>query len=158
MPRPYRLGRRNFIGIGMAGGLSLLSDPETLAALEGQHRDRPGRAKNVLVILEQGGMSHTDTWDPKPDTLVQQLSPYKPISTSVPGMQFTELLPYTSKVANKLSVIRSMHHTTGIANGHPKGTQYTLSGHVPGGPLEMPDIGSVVAPVSYTHLTLPTKA
>ena len=64
MPRPYRLGRRNFIGIGMAGGLSLFNNPETLTALEGQHRDRPGRAKNVLVILEQGGMSHTDTWDP----------------------------------------------------------------------------------------------
>jgi hypothetical protein len=145
MPRSHRLGRRNFIGIGMAGGLSLLNNPETLTALEAEHRDRPGRAKNVLVILEQGGMSHTDTWDPKPDTLVGQLSPYKPISTNVPGMQFTELLPQTSTVADKLSVIRSMHHTTGIANGHPKGTQYTLSGHVPGGPLEMPDIGSVVA-------------
>ena len=145
MPRSHSLGRRNFLGIGMAGGLSLLNNVEALTALEAEYKDRPGRAKNVLVILEQGGMSHTDTWDPKPDTLVGQLSPYKPISTNVPGMQFTELLPHTSKVADKLSVIRSMHHTTGIANGHPKGTQYTLSGHIPGGPLEMPDIGSVVA-------------
>ena len=129
----------------MAGGLSLFQNAVTIKALEGQYRDRPGRAKNVLVILEQGGMSHTDTWDPKPDTLVAQLSPHKPISTTVPGMQFTELLAKTSRVAHKLSVIRSMYHTNGITNGHPKGTQYTLSGHVPGGPVEMPDIGSVVA-------------
>ena len=62
--------RRKFLGIGVAGGLSLFQTTATLKALEGQYRDRPGRAKNVLVILEQGGMSHTDTWDPKPDTLV----------------------------------------------------------------------------------------
>ena len=139
------LRRRNFLGIGVAGGLSLFQNAVTVKALEGQYRDRPGRAKNVLVILEQGGMSHTDTWDPKPDTLVGQLSPHKPISTTVPGMQFTELLAKTSRVAHKISVIRSMYHTNGITNGHPKGTQYTLSGHVPGGPIEMPDIGSVVA-------------
>ncbi len=145
MLRSYRLGRRNFIGIGMAGGLSLLSNPGQVLAGTDQRRDRPGRAKNVLVILEQGGMSHMDTWDPKPDTLAEQVSPYRPIKTNVPGMHFTELLTHTSKVADKLSVIRSMHHTTGVANGHPKGTQYTLSGHAPGGPLEMPDIGSVVA-------------
>ncbi len=145
MSRSCSIARRNFIGIGVAGGLSLLHNSDTLVALEDQYRDRPGRAKNVLVILEQGGMSHTDTWDPKPNTLVQQLSPYKPISTNVPGMQFTELLTHTAKVADKLSVIRSMYHTSGVTNGHPKGTQYTLSGHVPGGPLEMPDLGSVVA-------------
>ena len=147
MPRPYRIGRRNFLGIGVAGGLSISAIPASVLAGKSQSgsTDRPGSAKNVLVILEQGGMSHTDTWDPKPDTIASQASPYRPISTNVPGMQFTELLTKTSKVAEKLSVIRSMHHTTGIANGHPKGTQYSLSGHVPGGPVEMPDIGSVVA-------------
>ena len=145
MAKKSNLSRRNFIGIGFAGGLSWLNRPKALQAFEGQHRDGTGRAKNVLVILEQGGMSHTDTWDPKPDTLAEQLSPYKAISTNVPGIQFTELLPETSQVADKLSIIRSMHHTSGVTNGHPKGTQYTLSGHVPGGPVEMPDIGSVVA-------------
>jgi len=145
VPKACNLGRRNFIGIGAAGGLSVLNSPFASEAFEGEYRDRPGRAKNVLVILEQGGMSHTDTWDPKPDTLVEQMSPYKTVSTNVPGMQFTELLSETSKVADKLTVIRSMYHTSGVTNGHPKGTQYTLSGHVPGGPLEMPDIGSVVA-------------
>jgi hypothetical protein len=147
MPRAYRLGRRNFIGIGLAGGLSIFNAPARSTARESQSgaNNRPGRAKNVLIILEQGGLSHTDTWDPKPDALAEHSSVYRPISTNVPGMQFTELLTHTSKVADKLSVIRSMHHTSGIANGHPKGTQYALSGHLPIGPVEMPDIGSVVA-------------
>ncbi|QDU98390.1 DUF1501 domain-containing protein [Lignipirellula cremea] len=147
MPAPFRIGRRNFLGIGMLGGLSVLPVPATVLAGRppGSNRDRPGKAKNVLVILEQGGMSHIDTWDPKPAAVADHVSPYRPIATNVPGMQFTELLSKTAKVADKLSVIRSMHHTSGQANGHPQGTQYTLSGHVPGGPVEMPDIGSVVA-------------
>lgn len=146
MPRCYRLGRRNFLGIGLAAGLSVTSVPAVSFAADDRRksRDRPGPAKNVLVILEQGGLSHIDTWDPKPHAPVEHVSPYRPISTNVPGMQFTELLKHTAGVADKLSVIRSMHHTTGIANGHPKGTQYALSGHVPGGAVEMPDIGSVV--------------
>ena len=41
--------RRNFLGIGVAGGLALLNNSNAVAAIEGQHRDRPGRAKNVLV-------------------------------------------------------------------------------------------------------------
>ena len=146
MPASSHIGRRNFLGLGLAGGLSVLQANSLAVGSDGRgsSSDRPGRAKNVLVILEQGGMSHIDTWDPKPDALAEHASPYRPIQTNVPGMHFTELLTHTAKVADKLSVIRSMHHTTGIANGHPKGTQYTLSGHVPMGPVEMPDIGSVV--------------
>ena len=104
-----------------------------------------GPARNVLVVLEQGGLSHVDTWDPKPDVAADHRSPHRPVSTVVPGMQFTELLSNTAKVADRLSVIRSMYHPKSGANGHPKGTQYALSGQHPGGPLEMPDMGSVIS-------------
>src|SRR5437016_4209842 len=67
-----------------------------------------------------------------------------PIATSVPGMQFTDLMPHTARVADKLSVIRSMWHDKAGANGHPDGTQYILSGSHPNSPLEMPDIGCIV--------------
>ena len=145
-----QFGRRSFLGIGMAGGLTSLSVSRLLAQTA-KNGDRPGSAKNVLVILEQGGMSHIDTWDPKPESLADNRSPYKPINTNAPGIQFTELLSRTSQVADKLTVIRSMHHKNGIASGHPKGTQYALSGHVPGGPVEMPDIGSVVGHRINSH-------
>ncbi len=136
-----RVQRRSFLGLGMAGGLSLLNNGRSFAS----GATGKGRAKNVLVILEQGGLSHMDTWDPKPEAPADHRSIYHPISTNVAGMQFTELLTHTARVADKLTVIRSMHHTTNVANGHPTGTQYALSGEVPGGPVEMPDIGSVAA-------------
>ncbi len=104
-----------------------------------------GAAKNVLVVLEQGGMSQVDTWDPKPNVTSEHRSPFKPISSNVPGIQFTELLSHTAKIADKLAVVRSMYHPKSGANGHPKGTQYMLSGSHPGSPIEMPDIGSVVS-------------
>ena len=85
-----------------------------------------------------------DTWDPKPNAPSEHRSIFKPIGTKVPGMQFTELLAKTAKVADKLAVVRSMYHKIKV-DDHPKGTQYILSGEVPGGPVEMPDIGSVVA-------------
>ncbi len=145
------LDRRSFLGLGLVGGLSGLAEQLQAATSSGGPMLK-ARAKNVLVILEQGGMSHMDTWDPKPDAVAEHRSPYKPIATNVPGMQFTELLAKTARQANKLAVIRSMHHKTNVASGHPLGTQYALSGEVPGGPVEMPDIGSVVAQLRGTEL------
>jgi hypothetical protein len=147
-----KLTRRNILQLG-AGGVLGWSLPQMLAlqATANPNR-RTGRAKNVLVILEQGGMSHIDTWDPKPDVVLDHRSPYRPVATRVPGMQFTELLTKTARVADKLAVVRSMHHRSGrVAAGHPDGTQYALSGSHPGSVFEMPDIGSMVAHVLGTE-------
>ncbi|NBO93305.1 MAG: DUF1501 domain-containing protein [Planctomycetia bacterium] len=131
--------RRHCLRLGATGVLGW-SLPQLLAlqanAATGQ---LAARAKNVLVVLEQGGLSHIDTWDPKPDVVVEHRSPYKPIATRVPGMRFTELLAKTGRHADKLAVVRSMH---GGANDHPGGTRYVLSGSRS---PEMPDIGSVVS-------------
>jgi hypothetical protein len=133
--------RRSFLGLGVASGVAALARP--LAAGEAGRQSLPrGRAKQVLVVLEQGGVSHMDTWDPKPETAADQRSPYQPIDTNVPGIQFTELLAKTSRHADKLAVVRSMTH--GV-NGHPEGTAYLLQGFKPGGPLKMPDVGTTVA-------------
>jgi hypothetical protein len=137
------LQRRSFLGLGLAGGLHALASPSR--AITGSSNRPAGKARNVIVLLEQGGLSHLDTWDPKPEAVAEHRSPYRPIATSVPGIQFTSLLPHSARIAHKLAVVRSFHHTTNVANGHPLGTQYVLSGSVPGGPIEMPDMGSVVA-------------
>lgn len=135
--------RRQALQVGTAGVLGL-SMPQWMAiqAAASPTAGRPA-AKNVLVILEQGGLSHMDTWDPKPNAPVDHRSPHRPIATNVPGIQFTSLLPRTSLLADKLSVIRSMWHAKPGANGHPDGTQYALSGSLPTNPLEMPDIGCI---------------
>ena len=120
-----RLQRRSFLGIGMAGGLSLWASASFGSS---SFENRAARAKSVLLIYEQGGLSHIDTWDPKPEILVDHRSPHGVIATKVPGMQFTALLSKTAQVANKLTVVRSMYHKDGGVNGHPDGTQYALSG------------------------------
>ncbi|MGD9855529.1 MAG: DUF1501 domain-containing protein [Planctomycetaceae bacterium] len=98
----------------------------------------------MLVLFEQGGMSQIDTWDPKPEVPEEHRSPFRPISTCVPGIQFTELLARTAQHADKLAIVRSMHQPQpNIGNSHPRGCQYVFSGEAPGGPIEMPDIGSV---------------
>ncbi len=137
------LSRRNLLKSVAPGvlGISL----GNLLAVEAVASGGRQQAKNILVVLEQGGMSHTDTWDPKPLAASENRSPHAPIDSNVAGIQFTALLKKTSQVADKLAVVRSMYHPKPGANGHPKGTQYMLSGAHPGGPTEMPDIGSVVS-------------
>ena len=145
------LDRRQILRIGAAGimGWSL---PEMLAMHANAATDtKSAKAKNVLVILEQGGLSQVDTWDPKPHAIVEHRSPYKPVATKVPGMRFTELLAKTARVADKLAVVRSMCHPNASTADHGNGTRYMLSGSHPGGPIEMPDIGSVVSHVLGTH-------
>lgn len=143
LPLAQSFSRRRALQVGSAGVLGL-SLPQLLAlqASGATGASKPA-ARNVLVILEQGGLSHMDTWDPKPHAPTDHRSPFKPISTTVPGMQFTSLLSHTSRVADKLAVVRSMMHPKSGANGHPDGTQYMLSGSHPNSPVEMPDIGCI---------------
>ena len=126
------------LGLGLADFLLL----ERQARASGART--AAQAKNVLVILEQGGLSHIDTWDPKPDLPVENRSPHKPISTNVSGIQFTELLAKTARVADKLAIVRGMHHNVG---DHPAGTAYMLQGNNPSSPLRYPDAGCVVSEV-----------
>ena len=132
--------RRNFIGLGAAG----------LASLGGWTWAAPSRgkpaAKNVLVVFEQGGMSHIDTWDPKPDAAAEHRSPFRPISTNVPGIHVSELLKQTARHMDKLTLVRCMTQPLpGVANSHPLGAQYIYSGEPPGGAVEMPDMSAAIA-------------
>ena len=128
------LRRRSFICHGLGGLAHVAGFGSLPSARAATSPARKGQAKQVLVIFEQGGVSHIDTFDPKPDATTEHRSPFKTISTVVPGMQFTELLSRTAKVADKLSVVRCMTQPTpGIGDSHPKGSQYIFSGEAPGG-------------------------
>src|SRR5262249_53202077 len=103
--------RRSFLGLGLAGGISPAFS--RFQSLNADTLRRTGRAKQVIVVFEQGGMSHIDTWDPKPETAVDHRSPYQAIQTGVPGIHFTELCSRTARHADKLAVVRSMSHQVG---------------------------------------------
>lgn len=146
MHRHRSPSRRSFLGLGLGSVITALTGLEARAEEPASAGTRRGKAQRVLVLFEQGGVSHIDTWDPKPDAPVEHRSPFKPIATRADGVQFTELLAKTAQHADKLAVVRCMTQPTpGIGNSHPKGSQYVYSGEAPGGPVEMPDISSVVA-------------
>src|SRR4029453_18234122 len=99
-----RLGRREFLRAGALGSLLGISLPRYLALKSVGAQPRvPDAAKATACILLwlEGGPSHVDTWDPKPN------SAFKPISTNVAGIQISELLPLVSRQMDKLSIIRS---------------------------------------------------
>src|SRR5579862_4448684 len=119
-----------------AGGLSALglSLPALLQAGV-RSGDRPGggtfgRARNVIFLWLQGGPPQHETFDPKPDAPAEIRGPFKPIQTNIPGIQFSELLPRISRIADKLAVVRSLH--TGVdlhcASGYEVLTGYRYTG------------------------------
>lgn len=126
-PGPFGGGdgasRRNFLRMGLAG-FGTLSLPGLLKLrAETPAEGRPKSA--VIMVWKPGGCSHIDSYDPKPEAPSEYRGPFGRISTKVPGMQFTELLPKQAAVADKFSILRSMHQT---APGHPAGSMQLLSG------------------------------
>lgn len=121
--------RRQFLSAGSLGFLGL-----NLADLL---RAKPtGKAQSCILLWLEGGPSQIDTWDPKPN------SAFQPISTNVPGIQISELLPQVSRRMDRLSLVRSMH-TRG--SDHPQGTHYAITGHEVNPAMQFPSIGAIIA-------------
>ena len=118
------LNRRGFMQIGLTGFASL-SLPGLLR-LRAENALKPKQEKTAIIMVWLiGGISHVDTYDPKPDIGSEYRGPFNTISTKVPGMRLTELLPRHAKIADKFTVLRSMTHRSG---GHPAGHLTMLSG------------------------------
>jgi hypothetical protein len=86
---------------------------------------RRGAAKSCIFLLLQGGPSHIDLWDPKPDAPAEVRGTYKPIDTSVSGIRVGELMTSCAKAAGDLTFVRSMTHRF---TNHIAGTYITLTG------------------------------
>jgi hypothetical protein len=116
--------RRQFLrhgGLGAAG--LLLADWARLQATD-QPNNR-SRAKSVILIFNCGAPSHIDLWDMKPDASDAVRGPLGPINTCVPGIRISELMPALAQRADKLAIVRSLHHTH---VGHNSGMYWTIVG------------------------------
>ena len=87
-----------------------------------------GRAKSCIVLYCWGGMSHHETWDPKPHAPPEIRGEFRPIQTSTPGIHIGEHMPLLSHQTHRLAIIRSMHHNS---SAHGKGMYWNLTGHAP---------------------------
>lgn len=108
-----------------AGALSLLGGfglPQLLQAETRQQR--AGRAKNVIVLYLLGGAATQDMIDLKPTAPVEVRGEFRPIATTVPGINVCEHLPKTSQWLHKMALVRSLNHRAGCHNTLPSYTGY----------------------------------
>ena len=110
------LTRRHLLQVGGSSmlGLSLaqiLGLQKTQAAEAGVGGAGFGKAKSVILLYLQGGPSHLDLWDPKPDVPDNVKSIFAPIDNKSPGVQVTELLPKFAQVTDKVTLLRSVSYS-----------------------------------------------
>ncbi len=128
------------------GGLSIgtisplgLSLPNLLA-----NESASGDTKqiNVIFMFLQGGASHIDMYDMKPDMSAEIRGKYDPVSTNLPGLQLSDQLPKLGACADKFSLIRSMHSYT---SKHGEGDVHIMCGSPVDKNLQAPGIGAVLS-------------
>jgi len=145
------IARREAIAIGglsaFGVGSGLLAD----AAVEPAGMRRTGQARNCILIWLDGGPSHLETFDVKPDAPAETRGPLESIETSIAGYRVSECLPLTAARMNQIAVIRSM---TSPLGEHNLGTHYVLTGYRPTPVLEYPSFHAVGA-MHRDHGVLP---
>lgn len=151
-----RVGALAPLGLGLAAWLRLLQTGANSAAGFARCASgaEPGRAPvSCILIWLDGGPSHLDTFDLKPDAPREVRGPFQPIATRVPGIGVCEHLPRTAAVMDRVAVVRSMTSTLGE---HNFGSQYLLTGYKPSPALVYPAVGSVVAQLRERTGALPS--
>jgi hypothetical protein len=153
-----RISRRESIRRGLcgAGGVLLADRLGSVASAAAKRPDNatpkapaPFKAKSVIQIFLWGGMSHNDTWDPKPEAGPDYMGEFSDVvKTNVDGMRLNAIFPELAKQADKYSLIRSMTH--GV-NGHETAAYLMQTGHSRGERLAYPSVGAV-----FTHFKSPT--
>ena len=139
-----RISRREAIRRGVTGAAALAVaghlGSEALIAAEGA---KAAKAKSVIQIFLWGGMSHNDTWDPKPEAGREYMGDLmETVQTSVSGIRLGGLFPLLAKQADKFSLVRSMTHRN---NGHETAAYLMQTGHTPGERVSYPSVGAVFA-------------
>src|SRR5688572_16635779 len=158
--RPYRncdgIARRDFLRLGMLAPLaaSLPLVARRAAAEELGSGGSFGRAKRCIILFLTGGPPQHDTFDPKPDAPAEIRGEFKPIATSVAGIQVSELFPKLAAQADKFCIVRSVTHRdpahtsagysmlTGLV--HPKAGKEGEGMALPA-PEDHPHVGAILA-------------
>ena len=164
--RPANQGRATFASIFSrrdllrVGSLSIAATAvpaaELLTAAEPRKSSLAGwqGADSVILLWMAGGVTHIDSFDPKPTAPVEIRGELHDIATSLPGVRFCETIPRLASVADKLALVRSYSHDS---NDHLMSQAYTLSGHKVGRNelFTEPNVGSVVSRLQGPRAGLP---
>lgn len=143
--------RRDMIRLGGLTALGLAL-PDLFRRRAAAGESRSGRAKSCILIWLDGGPSHLETFDVKPDAPSEVRGPFQTIQTNVPGTNISECLPNTARITDKIAIVRSV---TSPLGEHGIANHYLLTGYKPSPVLDYPSYGSVVAHVRGGQHTLP---
>jgi hypothetical protein len=138
--------RREFLQVGSVSGLGLtlggLFRAEAARADAKSFHTFDGTAKSVIHIWLPGGWAQQETFDPKPLAPLEYRGDMGTVDTCLPGVVFNEKLSHTAKIADRITVVRSMTHGEAA---HERGTHNMFTGYRPSPALAYPSFGSVVA-------------
>ena len=143
--------RRDFLRVGglSAFGISL---PALLRSQAQATEAKKSRARSVILVYLGGGMSHHDSFDPKPQASEEIRGKYRAINTSVSGLAIGELLPMMAQTMDKVCLVRSGCHNN---DHHETATNWVMSGRFGSAFGDWPAMGAVVAHESGFPGTLP---
>src|SRR5438309_2056807 len=145
-----RLSRREWLRLASAGVVGC-STSGWLGALADDVAKDPRRKRSCILLWMSGGPSQLDTFDLKPGH--ENAGPFKPIDTSVPGIQISEHLPKLARLAEHLAIVRSMNSKEG---DHGRATYLLRTGYLPQGPVQYPSLGALVSKeLGDDHAELP---
>jgi hypothetical protein len=136
-------------------GLSLfgLALPDLFRLRAVAARESTSRAKSCILLWLDGGPSHLEMFDLKPNAPAEVRGPFQPIATKVPGIQISELLPQSAAITDKIAIVRSL---TSPLGEHGLANHYLLTGYKPSPVLQYPSYGSVLAHTRSEQSLLPT--
>jgi hypothetical protein len=135
------IGRRDFLQAGVVAGAGL--NLASFAQLSAAGSVNPGaKARSAIFVNLNGGPSHLDTFDPKPDAPSEYRGEFNTIQTCLPGIAISEHLPRIATCMDKFTLLRGVSHSVAA---HELGTKYVNTGNRPLPSLEFPGYGAVVS-------------
>jgi hypothetical protein len=150
LPTDLRRGitRRRWLSVGIGSSLFAEAGLRAAAATPTAGKSS-GRARSCIIVYLFGGPSHIDIWDLKPSAPDGIRGEFKPIDTSVPGIQLSEHLPRLARLAHRLAIVRSMTHGDSshgsAAHTMMTGRRPRILGEVGPTPDDFPTFGSVIS-------------
>jgi len=145
-PAHFRRSRRDFVQVGVCGALGLTLGQylqmSSARAEQKFYETKEGPAKSIIQIVLPGGMAHQESWDPKPEAPLEYRGPFGVAKTNVPGVVFNENFKKLAKVADKMTIVRSV---AGKEADHGRASYAMLTGYRKSPAIEHPSMGAVVS-------------
>ncbi len=146
--------RRDFLKVGALTALGLSLPTFLRGRAAAAESALTPKAKSCILIWLDGGPSHLETFDPKPDAPVEVRGPLETIATRIPGVRLSECLPNLAARLDRVAIVRSV---TSPLGEHNLGAHYMLTGYQPSPVLEYPPFGATVAHVRGQKGDLPAN-